>query len=252
MALRTKAQLRQLIDSRIPDNVLEEITPAKHREILNDLVDSLAEVGSMPVYLVTGPTYDAATRRLTLVGLSVLTIPAFVFVKLPALPRDSNAVTVRVAGIDETLTDIHGDDVSSALLTPGALVGMVRYAGAARLTEPLLPRPQDYAIVCAVSVDAILTEAEVLTGSVSPVDSGDFLFPVWAASSFVFLGVPADARDITRVSISGSPVNNVGLYWMTNFTVNYDGIAYKWIRSSRAQGSALSGRALSVGTEPIG
>ena len=134
-------------------------------------------------------------------------------------------------------------------LTPGALVGILRYSGEARLTEALPIRPQDFVIACGVSLDTTLTAAELAAGSVSPQDSGHFNFPTYVGSSYLFFGVPLEAPDVTGVFILGSP-NNLLTGYVAADPLDYNGTPYRWIRSSRAQADFLSTKAVLVTTNP--
>lgn len=244
MAVRTKTELRAAALAMFPDNNAGDIVPADARGLLTDAIDSLSE--GMPVHLVTGPAYNVTTGLFDLAGLPDLEIPALLLVKLPTvLPRSSVVATVRVGGIDEMLTDIDNVEVAARLLTPGSLVGMVRYSGAVRLTEPLLPRPQDFRIVASWLPTGAFDQASFESFVSDDANHGwsdiaSVYVPRWTGTNANELvgrvfGVPVNAPDLDFIETGTSRIVASRIPpWDDR---EYKGSPYKWWNMRRTTGT---------------
>ena len=158
-----------------------------------------------------------------------------------------NGDTSRVRGIrDASGNLIYARDLIPNTLYP-LLAGFVSAMQEYIITEHLASRPQDFQIACAVSVDEDLSAVAIADGTVSPVDSGDFLLPVYTDRSYIFIGVPTDAPDINSVLILGG--QNIGSFTVDAGVLNYGTVPYKWTRTTNQVPPSLSGLALFVGTE---
>ena len=194
----------------------------------------------MPVRLVLAPTYSEADNRLVMAGLNSTPIPSMVFALLPAdIGRKSDALTVQVGADIQDLSGIQGNAVSARRLTPGALVGMLWLGGAARLVEPLPPRPQDFDLVVAwhEETDSAGFDAQDVVAGIA---SGTPRFTIPGAppnhprdNGLLYIGGPADAREIERVL----RVSEAGEFPFSRtpdtFRLPVNGVPYRWICASQ-------------------
>ena len=188
-----------------------------------------ADVG-MPTYLAGSPTYDQANNRLVVTGYPEAHISSMWFLILPAvLGRKPDTLRLQVGTSEEDLTDLRNNVVNASMLTPRAIIAILRYAGSFRLTEELPPRPKDYVTRVAVSADKVLSSAEIVAGGASAIDSTDLTSPTWTGKSYVFIGVPDDTPDISSIAILPGNFNQISSFSRIAGTINDpSGVPYKW------------------------
>ena len=169
-----------------------------------------------------------------------------IFIIIPAsIPRSNSLVSIAInnnAALPFRTVD--GVQIKANQITPGRLFQLLAFAGQLRLIDFLYPRPQDYAILSAVSEDVIFTEAEVLAG----VSSNNDLVaaPIRAADdppAYLAFGVPADTGDIIEL-IAG--VNQLFSFTRIPGVIDIGGIDYKFWRSFNLLLRNISGRVYRV------
>ena len=208
MAIRTKVTLKQMVGVRLPDNVTKEITPATHRAMLLDLIDSLS--AGISHFAASARVYEPATHRivLTVAGYE-RDVGTIVFWVAPGdLDRDASALSLQIGTEIVPLLDVLGAPVGAHQLTPDALFStQVLYAGNARrwkLTSTLEPRPPDplgpswmrpYEALADETADEIIaggvTLAWVMAGYAAPAETATIVVPEPTFVGYPTAAIPA-------------------------------------------------------------
>ena len=167
---------------------------------------------------------------------------ALFFFRLPGvIPRKARALTARIgaANIERPLVGIDGSAIPTRLLAPNYLYGTLMDSAAARLIEPLFPRPQDFEIAV-VWVDAprspippagTLTPAIVASGATFTVPQ--FQFPdypgtesaAWLGTS----GVPTFAPPLDRIEVVGQ--SGTQIFRDSDEVTPVGGVVFRWYRT---------------------
>ena len=104
--------------------------------------------------------------------------------------------------------------------------------------DGLRPLPPTSVHRTAISVNATLSEAEVLAGTTSA--DGNFLVPTWSGGRrFIFLCVLEDENDIVSISTGGIDV--FGVFERVTGTIMVDSLSYKCWKTISDQSDAASG-----------
>ena len=104
--------------------------------------------------------------------------------------------------------------------------------------DGLRPLPPTSVHRTAISVNATLSEAEVLAGTTSA--DGNFLVPTWSGGRrFIFLCVLEDENDIVSISTGGIDVFSV--FERVTGTIMVDSLSYKCWKTISDQSDAASG-----------
>ena len=128
-----------------------------------------ALAGDTPQFIVLSPTYDAATHRLRVFGLTAVS-PSLIFLFIPAdIDRDHTTLNVEIGSITAELHDILDREISAADLSPGLLIDILYLSGTMRIVEPLPLRPIDFL------VHMYLFDADVSEGPPDYLDSSHAL-----------------------------------------------------------------------------
>ena len=119
---------------------------------------------------------------------------------------------IGVTNIERPLVGIDGSAIPTRLLAPNYLYGTLMDSAAARLIEPLFPRPQDFEIAV-VWVDAprspippagTLTPAIVASGATFTVPQFQFPdYPGTESAAWLYFGVPTFAPPLDRIEVVG-------------------------------------------------
>ena len=273
MAIKAKAELRSDINANLPDNTTGLITPALDRDLRLDAIDSLiapsgivsgagiavsnngdgtvtvsaggaAAASGIPSFVVESaaqPSDDVLTG--VIAGLSDSPpFPSLVYLLTPnVLNRAADDLEMRINGDVSRvrpLVDFRGDALAARDLDPSALYEILATFAPSqqyRMTEPVLPRQQDWDFVV-VWVDGsrspppavgTLTPQLVADGTVFTVP--DFALPDYLGTesfAWLYFGVPADAPPIYSISgFTGTlPIVDSGE------TVQVGGVDFLWYR----------------------
>ena len=190
-----------------------------------------------PTHLILSPFLDNVPEQ------------ALFFFRLPGtIPRKARQLTARigVTNIERPLVGIDGSAIPTRLLAPNYLYGTLMDSAAARLIEPLFPRPQDFNIVVArvyapyATIDSDLTAGtryatrDVVSPPYATGETPDAGFLVGPTHNFIVFGVPVDAPDIADVQPldhtihpSGS-VQEYTAVRASAVTTEIDGVPHKW------------------------
>ena len=109
------------------------------------------QIDGAQLHFVTSSWDDAADPTHLILSPFLENVPeqALFFFRLPGtIPRKARALTARigVTNIERPLVGIDGAAIPTRLLAPNYLYGALMDSAAARLIEPLFPRPQDFEI----------------------------------------------------------------------------------------------------------
>ena len=273
MAIKAKAELRSDINANLPDNTTGLITPALDRDLRLDAIDSLiapsgivsgagisvsnnadgsvtvsavaaAAATGIPSFVVESaaqPSDDVLTG--VIAGLSDSPpFPSLVYLLTPNdLDRTSDDLEMRINGDVSRvrpLVDFRGDALAARDLDPSALYEILATFAPSqqyRMTEPVLPRQQDWDFVV-VWVDGSRSPPPAV-GTLTPqlvADGTVFTVPVFALPDYLgtesfawlYFGVPADAPPIYSISgFTGTlPIVDSGE------TVQVGGVDFLWYR----------------------
>ena len=212
--------------------------------------DLLARDAGMRIYAAS-TEYDSDAARMTinihaLDGADVPT-PSVVLAFLP-WEIDRGAEDIETAGLGVPAGQLRryaGMPAKARDLTPRSLhVMLFGVDGDLHFADPLVPRPQDFSLVCVPSYDDdVLTQAEADAGGPDgPTSSmtAAVPFPEYnldpRADVYLFLGVPQDAPDLQDATYGETRGFSVGASIRRrdeHDPVVYDGRAYKWWSARR-------------------
>ena len=205
------------------------------------------QIDGAQLHFVTSSWDDAADPTHLILSPFLENVPeqALFFFRLPGvIPRKARALTARIGAtnIERPLVGIDGSAIPTRLLAPNYLYGTLMDSAAARLIEPLFPRPQDFTLVCVPSYDdRVMTQAEAdAVGTDGPTASQTAVVP-WPEYNFptntdieFFLGVPLDAPDISGLRYGrslGASVFGAPFPYPDGDVVTYGGEPMKWWRN---------------------
>ena len=190
--------------------------------------------------ITTSATYDAAAG----IDLDLTQdpgIPSVLFWRVPAdVDRRDAALSMVANNITADLVDVAGEPVAARQLTPGYLMSTVYFAGEFTLSEVLHPRPQDFNIVASWSDtdDGPLSAADLVDVSAT-FGTSEIVVPATPSGGApgrterLWLGVPADARDIALVSRTRNGNGISGLVFEPGVDLAVGGVTHKWWRIGR-------------------
>ena len=210
-------------------------------------------VGSVPSWVASATSYDAATNLLSLTidalaGAEPTAASVVYFLAPTVLPRDADSIRVTVNGhAGRPLRDLNVQPVAARDITPGMLIQtLYNFNNHYVIVEPLGQRPQDFDIVVTwhdgprspAPVTGDLTAAEASAGdsfSTSLVTLPSY--PGTETFAWPYFGVPDDAPDISLIEYENSFTTQS--FEATGDTLPVGGVPHKWYRfQTRFSGSA--------------
>ena len=212
--------------------------------------DFVVNVG-VQEYVGENPVHDSTNNRITIdirglgSGDTLPSLSRIISIFPDPLGRQSDELSVVAHGVTLPLVDRDGQTVSARQITPGRLYEIFYGLAVFFFIQPVGLRPQDYLIRAAISEDETFTEAEILAGTESALDSDALTLPVYddyigsvrvtepgsgytAAPAVVFsggggTGAAATANVGAASGVERIFVRDIGFNYTSNPTVVFSG-----------------------------